>query len=89
MSVNVKNINGTANRIPPDGSSSWKEYWEKYTNRSFSTCSNLSCNNHAILGGHVMKVNFERTWYITPLCSGCNMKSDSFYVNESSLVPAR
>ena len=40
-------------------------------------------------GCHVQKV-FDRTQklYIIPLCSGCNHRTDNFYVDENLLVPA-
>ena len=72
----VKNLNGTADNRPPEGYSSWKEYWEANKNRKFSLCSCLSCCKPATVGGHVKKVYGSGEWYIVPICYEHNNLSD-------------
>jgi hypothetical protein len=86
--IKVKNINGTADRGPSDGSASWQEWWEKKKRRRFNKCSNVNCGFNAEVGAHVIKVvSNDKKWYIVPLCKACNAKrdNDAFYVNESDL----
>ena len=94
--TSVKNINGTSQKRyakPKDGSSSWKEYWEKHNDEGceFGLCGNMSCyDRKADVGGHVVKVNSrDQKWYIVPLCSSCNQLSDDeiFKVPDNFLVP--
>jgi hypothetical protein len=55
--LKIKNINGTAERIP-QGYSSWHDFWEKKTGRRAS---------HDV-GGHVKKVDSsDNSWYIADL----------------------
>jgi hypothetical protein len=88
MSILVKNINGTANRIPPVGYSSWLDFWEKKTGLKATKCNNVACSTTKdLVGAHVIKVNsVDQKWYIVPLCKACNAKTDSFYV-AGPLVP--
>lgn len=84
----VKNLNGTSNRKAPAGYSSWKEFWEDKTKRSFGTCSCSGCSNSAKHGSHVQKVGTDRSWYIVPLCDSCNVgkKNVEFEVRDADLV---
>ncbi|MBR6982012.1 MAG: hypothetical protein IKH75_00535 [Ruminococcus sp.] len=88
--VKVKNLNGTSNRVPSDGSSSWQEWWEKKKKRKFGECSRINCSVKAEVGAHVQKALInDRRWYIVPLCRACNSsKSENgFYVDEKDLEP--
>lgn len=92
MYIEVRNINGTGDNLPPRGYSSWLDY----CTRNFILpevsipCSNFACDNQAEVGGHVKLVDSnDRRWFITPLCKKCNAKSDSYYVDESKLEPVR
>ena len=89
MSTLVHNLNGTGNRHPSDGSTSWKDWWEKRTGRKFSYCSCVGCSSKAEVGAHVQKVNGGDEWYIVPLCNSCNVskKNVSFKVDSDDLVP--
>lgn len=89
----IKNINGSSfyNRAP-FGYSSWLDYWETQTGRKASRCSAIDCKcsreNCTLVGAHVIKVgSSDRRYYIVPLCSGCNHRTDSFWVDEV-LIPS-
>ena len=88
--VKVKNLKGTSDRFPSDGSSSWQEWWGKKKKRKFGVCSKINCSFKAEVGAHVQKVLLnDKRWYIVPLCRSCNSsKSESgFYVDENDLEP--
>ena len=89
MIVRVKNLHGTSDRVPSDGSSSWKEFWEKTTGKSFSSCANLDCQKDAELGGHVIKTDDDMRWYIVPICAKCNALDNPYYVDTVNTVPVR
>ncbi len=84
----VKNIQGSSDNTPYDGSSSWKEYWEERKGRKFSYCSHVGCFQLAEVGGHVKKVHGTGEWYIIPLCSKCNnyANTDPYEVNDADLL---
>lgn len=87
MSTIVKNLNGTSDNKVPSGYTSWLNFWEKNSKKKASECSH--CNKSAVLGAHVQKANStDRSWYIVPLCCGCNCKpsTEEFTVYEE-LVP--
>lgn len=87
----VKNLNGTADRLPV-GCCSWLDFWEKKTGKKIDKCSRRGCAKKATDGAHVQKADSDdRRWYIVPLCHECNMKpsSEEFYVDEEDLVPVR
>lgn len=89
MYVLVKNLSGTGSErySDPHGYSSWKEFWKANKGYWPSICSAKDCYKPAEVGAHVKKVYGGNQWYIVPLCSGCNHRTDSFYVEESMLVP--
>ena len=65
----VKNLEHTADRNPPKGFTSFKEFYSY--RRSFwpTQCACLGCNKSADVGGHVKKVGlYDNSWYIIPLC---------------------
>jgi hypothetical protein len=83
----VYNVNGSSRFPAPNGYSSWLEYWERYTGTKAYYCSSTDCRNSATVGAHVQKADgFDKRYYIVPLCSSCNQRTDSFYVN-ATLVP--
>lgn len=84
----VKNVNGSSRFSAPAGYDSWIEYWEAQTKEKASSCGATDCSNKKDLEGcHVQKVlGNDQHYYITPLCSACNKRTDEFYVN-SELVP--
>lgn len=68
--MKVKNLNGTADRTPPYGCSSWKEFYVRRRGFWPSSCSCMTCNQSAIVGAHVKKVDsYDNSWHIIPLCS--------------------
>ncbi|NMB34416.1 MAG: hypothetical protein GX992_09380 [Clostridium sp.] len=85
----VKNLNGTSDRTPPKGYSSWREWWETKKGRKFDDCSCQGCAYRAKHGSHVQKVSGPRNWHIVPLCETCNLgkKDREFYVRDADLEP--
>lgn len=85
--VLVKNKPNTSNENPPEGFSSWIDFWNCKKGREATCCRCCSHNKKSDLKGcHVIDEN-ENT-YITPLCSECNFytNTDYFFVNENDLV---
>lgn len=66
--MKVKNLNNTADRTPPSGYTSWKDYYS--SKRHWPTqCACLNCKTSAEVGAHVKKVGTtDNSWYIIPLC---------------------
>ena len=98
MNVLVKNVPGTADLQPPYPHNTWIEYWEEKSGTRLDVfqkyecpaegCKNV-CTRAELDGCHVQKVvHNTNTIYIVPLCSGCNHRTDYFYVDENLLVPA-
>jgi hypothetical protein len=85
----VKNLHGTSDNYPPNGYSSWLDFWKKkqgMEDRKRPYCR--KCKQHAEVGAHVKKVSDDDgKWYITPLCNKCNKSEDNFMVNPSDLIP--
>lgn len=83
----VKNVIGSSRYPCPSGYRSWLDYWESKTGQYASICSAEGCYGHDLVGAHVQKVNsYDNSWYIVPLCTRCNQRTDSFEVN-ATLVP--
>ena len=83
----VINVNGSGRYTKPSGYSSWLEYWKAQTGQNPSYCSAAGCFRHDLVGAHVQKAySSDKTWYIVPLCSSCNQRTDAFDVN-ATLVP--
>ena len=89
MAYLVKNLHGTSGRLPQNGNS-WLEYWERATGLRASRCHYVGCSTvgrHNLVGAHVKLVGTtDNSWYIVPLCQGCNHTDDNFWV-EGPLVP--
>lgn len=86
--VEVHNLNNTADRQPPKGYDTWRQWWEAKKKHKFGTCSCYDCANSAIVGAHVQKhSSSDRKWYIVPLCRECNGKKGEviFRVREKDL----
>jgi len=64
---------------------SWLDHWKKFSRQSASYCSVNGCYERPEVGGHVQKTgNFDKNWYIVPLCKGCNAKNGAYLdVNDS------
>jgi len=88
MIISVKNLNGTADRMPKGTYYSWKQWWEAKKYKTFPYfCSTYGCSNNAEVGAHVQKVYEGNEWYIVPLCKSCNNKPscEHFSVQGASL----
>lgn len=88
--IKVQNVNGSSRFENPVGYNTWLEYWETKTGKSAWRCSAIDCHKFGrvnLVGAHVKKVgSYDNSWYIVPLCRGCNNRVDEFYVDET-LVP--
>ena len=59
---------------------SWLEHWEKNCGKKAGICSALNCSKKAEVGGHVQKRDVGNdSWYIIPICKGCNGKHGQEY----------
>jgi hypothetical protein len=77
----VKNVNGSSRWPAPSGYTSWLDYWEKKSGKSVSICGAENCSKRNLVGAHVQKVyGTDKKYYITPLCSSCNQRTDEFDV---------
>ncbi len=74
--IYVKNKNGTADKNPPSGYTSWLNFWEEKKGKKATTCEALSCNSSSDVGGHVIKSGEGGKEYILPICYSCNNKPD-------------
>lgn len=76
----VTNIKGTADNNPPAEYSSWKDFWEKKTNKKASYCHKVFCDteDETIVGAHVMLEGYGNYWYIVPLCNTDNVSGGTF-----------
>ena len=88
--IKVKNVNGSSRFGSPSGYTSWLEYWEDKSGKKAWRCSAIDCHKTGrwnLVGAHVQKANsYDQSWYIVPLCTSCNNRTDEFYVDET-LVP--
>ena len=83
----VKNVSGSSRFPKPKGYDSWLEYWKAHTRLNPYYCSADNCLGTDLVGAHVQKAySDDKSWYIVPLCSSCNKRTDSFNVN-AKLVP--
>lgn len=82
----VKNVNGSSRFASPSGYNSWLDYWEDKNGIAWR-CSATDCHKRGrgdLVGAHVQRVSaFDLSWYIVPLCRGCNARTDEFTVDES------
>jgi hypothetical protein len=66
--LKIKNINGTAERIP-QGYRSWQDFWERNTGK----------RARYDVGGHVKKVNsYDNSWYIADITSVQNKLTEPY-----------
>lgn len=88
--VKVKNLNNTSDK-EPKGYDTWLEFWEGKTGKKADHCGATDCDVKGrtnLVGAHVKKVDAgDDRHYITPLCKGCNKRTDEFYV-DTELVHA-
>ena len=83
----VTNLNGMKDNYPPSEYKTWKEWWEDKKGSKFSKCSGILCTKDATVGAPVNKVDGDNTWYIVPLCDGCNKNPPTrqFEVSDADL----
>ena len=93
MYAKVKNLNGTTDNYPPEGYSSWIDWWRAQTNSyaPYLPCANKNCSNAAEVGGHVKLDSNNKRWFIVPICRACNRKpsSETYLVDSDDLAPVR
>lgn len=92
----IHNVKGSSkiSTDPPKPYESWLSYWEDKANCRLDPNIYYKCPacGKATLrkdfdGCHVQKANSDdKSWYIVPLCSSCNHRTDTFDVNVK-LVP--
>lgn len=85
----VQNLNGTNDCIC--FCKSWLEHWGKFnTGTCYAIlCAACDCNNFAEVGAQVKKYRSADThWYIVPLCSECNHRTDFFDIGDAPLASA-
>lgn len=70
MTVQVKNLNGTADRKPKHYDS-WREFWDCHTMEPWPDKCTCCGENTATVGGHVHLVG-DNKFYIIPMCKQCN-----------------
>jgi len=87
--MKVKNLNGTSDS-PKCPCGNWLDHWKKYAHDKEPFCSVLSCPHEAEDGGHVQKIDDDRTWYIIPLCHKHNMQrgQEIEVLDTLELIPA-
>lgn len=92
MNTLVKNAIGTSRWSQPStGESSWLEFWENHVGYKATRCGAVDCRSYSdLVGAHVQKIGGDGRIYITPLCRGCNQRTDTFWVcTELVPVPSR
>lgn len=94
--MKIKNVKGSSkvSPNPPKDYQSWLEYWEK--NKDFMLDPKLKyycpgCKKLFLRedfdGCHVQKVDSDdQKWYVIPLCSGCNHRTEEMDVDENLLL---
>jgi len=89
--IDVKNKKGTSEKDPPEGYTSWLDFWEKNKGKKATTCEAMSCNGKPDVGGHVIKSGEGNKEYILPLCYDHNNKPEDevFKAWENDLVPVK
>ncbi len=83
----VKNVSGSSRFPKPRGYNSWLDYWKAQTGENPYYCSADNCWGTNLVGAHVQKAySNDQSWYIVPLCTSCNQRTDTFNVS-ATLVP--
>ena len=84
----IKNVSGSSRFTKPNGYTSWLAYWEAQTGSKATFCSANGCFSRDLVGARVQKAySNDNKWYIVPLCSSCNQRTDTFNVPDNLLVP--
>ncbi len=97
--MKIKNVKGSSkiSKKPPLPYTTWLDYWESKANFKLQEGVKYTCPacgksfyRKDFDGCHVQKADDKNdiSWYIIPLCSSCNQKSnDIFDVDGDLLVP--
>ena len=73
--MKIKNINGTSPNNCKCGT--WISHWKRFSQQTITKCAIKGCTENATDGAHIQKANsLDMSWYIVPLCHGCNMKKN-------------
>ena len=85
--VEIKNKRNTSDKKPPNGYTSWLNFWEMKKDLKATSCLVTGCGGKAEVGGHVIKSGPKE--YILPICKSCNNKPDGeiFQTWDTDLVP--
>lgn len=80
-----KNKNGTADRTCSCGT--WKNHWLNFSDERWpNECVVYRCKNQPVLGGHIIKLNGDKSEWIAPMCAACNKRTDSFELNSGMIL---
>ena len=88
--MTVHNLNGTADNEPGAPFGSWIAYWRYHKGKEPKYCPRCGKLLDDPVGAHVQKdkIYYDRSWYIVPICRGCNNANTSFNVDASLLLSA-
>lgn len=76
-------------RTPPNGYSSWLDYWERATGLKAYLCHVTGCLKLATDGAHVqLDDSYDKRWYIVPMCHPHNCQFGAHFIVEGPLVAA-
>jgi hypothetical protein len=95
--MRIHNVIGSSkiSASPPKPYGSWLSYWEDKAEFKLKENTQYECPacgaatfRRDFDGCHVQNLSFmDKSWYIVPLCSSCNHRTDSFNVDNVPLVP--
>lgn len=95
--MRVENVVGSSHVAaePPKPYVTWLEYWENYVEVRMDPNRRYICPacekafyRHEFDGCHVQKAqSHDRNWYIVPLCSSCNHRTDILDIGDVTLAP--
>ena len=77
QSILVEHMKGSGD-YEPKGGGTWKDYWERKSNRLFPSkrtkcaCCGKIKEPEEFVGGHIIEVANPRMKYIHPICKTCN-----------------
>lgn len=87
--MKVHNLNGTSDNTAGAPYYTWIRFWNA-NSRYFQPQTCPRCGKELVdaVGAHVQKdAMYDRSWYIVPICRGCNKANTSFDVEAHLLVP--
>lgn len=79
--VLVKNVMSSSVMPPPQGHSTFLDYWEKTTGISGSRCAHEICDREATHGAvATLAFSSDRRRYVFPACETCARRTEMLYV---------